>query len=721
MLCGVVVWAFLSQREDKEPEPVAAKEEVWEGEMVIDPLQFEMEQEAKPEPVAEKPAPEPVAVAVADPTPVPEVVAKVPELPKPEPKVETPAPTKALEARMLLGSKAADEKLLLADLEATIKSGEWSAYRDQLQRSVESSAAVLPKDIRGDKLEALLKQPEFYTTLLRWKMLKQFPPILWKNASDSPGFEEFSKHVFADVAVMEEVLMTVQEEDDVLKVLPMMVNLWSVHTDTEKPELSAKYFNLNLACAVVFDQNVSYVNGDSESDSEYSSGVDARTRYDWYVRQNERGYLEVSIDRSPARDLTFVVCAPVTEAELDWAVKEFRSLRRKSWGKTYGEVEYLMERAVDGLDPYESYTLEEILKEGGICGDQTHFCVNTARAAGIPALGLSGMTNRGGHAWAAVKIEDDEWSTKIGRIGGVSQGKGKDPQTGGDINEQDIWMWSSREYRRSSRKLELQRQLWLSELFGVLGKSDLQGVVVKHAERDGEPFPEYWQALYGAMKADPKMAEKPDDSGTLRAYKDFCDALKREFKENPRMASLAHTVEEEHLFPHMDLGDVRRQLDRDRRRQYREAPEQADLITTSLKREAEWIVRKVTEEAEEAEKDEEEKEEALHEARTDISQFYDKSLREYGKSVSGFATMCDDYFSFVKDDEEIAPKAVRDMELAFKRVVDTDSDDWFRAKTEVGLHKRISQMYRQVGEEKKADLMDRRLETQIERARRKAL
>ena len=61
------------------------------------------------------------------------------------------------------------------------------------------------------------------------------------------------------------------------------------------------------------------------------------------------------------------------------------------------------------------------------------------------------------------------------------------------------------------------------------------------------------------------------------------------------------------------------------------------------------------------------------------------------------------------------------MELAFKRVVDTDSDNWFRAKTEVGLHKRIAEMYRQVGEEKKAEVMERRLETQIERARRKAL
>ena len=141
-------------------------------------------------------------------------------------------------------------------------------------------------------------------------------------------------------------------------------------------------------------------------------------------------------------------------------------------------------------------------------------------------------------------------------------------------------------------------------------------------------------------------------------------------------------------------------------------------MTTSLKRESDWILKKMLEEAEE---DEEAQAEARKEALRDISRFYDRALREYGKAVSGFKTMADDYFAFVKDEEELGRKAVRDIELAFKRVVDTDSDDWFRAKTEIGIHRRICEMYRHVGEGKKADVMERRLETQMERARRKAL
>lgn len=633
--------------------------------------------------------------------PVPPVSDSPPAVP---PVPSEPEAVKTLPVRQLLGRQSATAELLNEDLEQAIATGAWDAYRTQLKDSVSLSISKLPDEARASDVSQLMDQPAFRISLLRWKLLQFFPPTLWVAASERTGFPEFCRHALGQPDILEEMLMTVQPEDDPIKSLELLVRLWSSHK--ESPELAPKYFRLALACAVVFDKDLAYV----ESSDEYQTTIDAMSRYQWYVAQNERGYLEVSIERSPARDLTFVVCAPVTETELDWAVKEYRSLRRKSWGRTFGDVEYLMERAVEGLNPYDSYTLEQIQKEGGICGDQTHFCVNTARAAGIPALGLSGVTDSGPHAWAAVKVEDDEWSTQIGRIKGVSRGRATDPQTGRSITEQDIWMWSSREYNRASRKLAVWRQLWLAELFGALELPLWQAQAVRSVQRDGEPFPKYWQARYESMKVDPELLARPEAAETLRSWQALCDDLKREFKDNPRMAQLAITIEEEHLFPHLELGDIRRQLARDRRRQQREASEQTDLVTTSLKREAEWIRTKLA-------KEEEGEQEALRE----ISRLYDRSLRDYGKSVSAFSVMADDYFGYVMDDKEIATKAVRDIELAFKRVVDTDSEDWFRAQTEVGIHRRICDMYRHLGEDKRADVMERRLETQMERARRKAL
>ena len=182
MAVGVVAWGFLSQREDK-PEVAQVeeppKEQILESELVDAPLEIEMIKEQPQAPV------EPVVENVIKPpteklTPVPEVVTRVPksEPPAPKPPAPKPEPPKSLENRMLIGSKAADEKLLLKDLDDIIKSGQWKAYRDQLESSVNESMANLPDDIRSDKLQALMGEPAFYGTLLRWKMLKMFPPGL---------------------------------------------------------------------------------------------------------------------------------------------------------------------------------------------------------------------------------------------------------------------------------------------------------------------------------------------------------------------------------------------------------------------------------------------------------------------------------------------------------------------------------------------------------------
>src|SRR5690606_15177949 len=108
------------------------------------------------------------------------------------------------------------------------------------------------------------------------------------------------------------------------------------------------------------------------------------------------------------------------------------------------------------------------LKEGGICGDQSYFCVNTARAQGIPAIVLAGETDLGGHAWAAVKVSPDEWNTNVGRIGGVSKGEGGNPQIGGSISEQEIWLWNDRAHQSELSTLSVFRHLWLSDLYAAL-------------------------------------------------------------------------------------------------------------------------------------------------------------------------------------------------------------------------------------------------------------
>ena len=176
-----------------------------------------------------------------------------------------------------------------------------------------------------------------------------------------------------------------------------------------------------------------------------------------------------------------------------------------------------------------------------------------------------------------------------------------------------------------------------------------------------------------------------------------------EYKDNPRMAQLAAEAELEYIFPYGSENDARTAFIRERRRIVRESGEQMDLIAASLKREADLIVKRGGPEMNE-----------------EICKLYDGALRDYGSSITGFKMMAQDYFEFVKDDPDLAGKAARDIELAFKRVVETGTKEWFRAGTETSIYKMICGYYRAAGDTRKAETLERRYELLMRRAKRGA-
>ncbi len=631
-----------------------------------------------------------------------EVVAAKSDLPEIEITVTDTSPIvyKPLAKLKLVGSQASSTKERALDtelLKQAVDSGKWGEYRTILQQAIASEFPEISLGKGSKRYDAVWKEDAYYQAVLRSSVLEKFPESVLSSTTNSPSSASFMSWLMVNNSAMEEILLTLRQQDDSASVFQFLGKVWGKYK--ESPELADKYFNLALACAVVFDEKLPYKNSDT-----YNTSVDGLMRFLWYVEKNEGGLTEVSIDSSSARDLTFVVCSPVSENELEWALKKFRSLRRKSFGSTYGEVEYLMERAVEGLNPYEEYTLPEILKEGGICGDQSYFCVNSARAAGIPAFTLVGETSMGGHAWAAVKTKPDEWSTAVGRIGGVSEGKGRDPQGGQRINEQAIWLWSTREHQSRTNVVKVNRLLWLSDSIHAAKFTKEKSEMIKVAHIVGQQFPSVWKRMYEVLLADAIYIAEPAKSETVKLWTDLVKAMKLEFKRNPRMAALALKVEDKHVFPYADLNYVRREMARDRRRSDRDFQEQADLVTTSLKRESKLLLLR-------------DEDNAMRE----IGQLYDRALRDFGGSVSGFRTMAQDYFNMTKHDPKSAEKAVDDIASTFKRVVETGTKNWFRAKAEIDLHKLICQMYREIGEVKRAENMEKRLERALKQAKRSAL
>lgn len=456
---------------------------------------------ATPKPQKTAPPAAPAATPAAPPV-VAEAKLTAPTIPAPLP--ATPA---VVESKSTLGFSK-EQELILTGLDAgrdlakqrdkelfarAMDEGAWTDYRTFLARSLSASLDKLGKGQGLTRFDPVLKEPALYQAFLRWLVLGHFTEAEIKATVTDSYTGSLLAWLGTTPPAMEEFLFTIKPEDDAAKVLSFLTEAWP---NMEKK--MDKYFPLTLACAVVFDREIR-ISHPVGAGSDASATVDPKARLTWFIEKDEKGQLAAPVHRSSARDLVWVVCAPVSTSELQWSLDKMH-LSQKHWGNAYGMINYLMERAVNGLNPYKEYTFAEILKRGGICGDQSYFCANTARAQGIPAINFSGETDLGGHAWVGLKITSDEWTTGGGRIGGVSKGQTTDPQTGKSLTEQEVQTWSERSHRSPATTLAVGRHLWLARFLQETGKTADHAATVRLANQIGPAFAETWNVLFQLLK-----------------------------------------------------------------------------------------------------------------------------------------------------------------------------------------------------------------------------
>lgn len=628
-------------------------------------------------------------------------LARAPDV-KSEPKESATEPTAAEkllaeDPLLLVGMRATMREARQRDdeiLDRVLNEGTWDAYRVLLQISLRESLPPIDSINRWERFYETLQTPLAYQALLRWRTLGLFTQSELKSSLLYAENVEFLKWTLTSNETMDELLLTLEEEDKAQEVLNFLASVWSIDEETYKD-----YFSLALACAVVFDEplRIQHILGDDSQ--EVDPLIDPVERFQWYL--DNRNRLETNPKRMRAKDLIWVVCASVQTSELDWALDEMK-LRQKDWGQTYGMVRYLMERAVERENPYEEYSLKEILDEGGICGDQTYFTVNTARANGIPAISLSGSTQAGPHAWAAIQLDDREWTTSVGRIDGSSKGQGRNPQTRKPLTEQDIQLWNDRDYQSDSLSLEVHRLLWLSDLFKVWEMDAERSTAVQLANRKGRAVLETWEAQFHLLKDQMEMIGDPEKPSNLEAWKDFAKAMRREFDENPRMAALATVAEMEYVLPYGSAKDAKMAFARERRRIENESSEQVDLLADSLKREAQLMTMREGEDA----KDE-------------IMKLYRTALRDYGHDATAFNLLSDEYFSLSSSDKEMAEEVAKDIESSYKRFIETNTDEYFRVQLEVDLLRKVAGFHKKAGNLRRGETLLKRAERRMERAVRR--
>ncbi len=655
-----------------------------------------------PAPVAKEPAkvkeePEPPKV-VSAPKPAPMEKPRVEPAPMPKKIEPAPAPAPSVDeariAAIFAGTLPLDERTsqttaaleqAKAARDAALTHGKWTEWSAMLRRSLLATVkSIGAGSVTPQGLMALAKNPAFTLALEQAAFLATLPPQAGATITQQREAHSFYSWLLSTPSALESWLLTVRPaHDDIGAALEQWAEL--VKKD---PAAKDKYMNLALACALVFEKPM-------KLSRDYSDvTISATERYAYYKRHAAKGDLALNPDKLTARDLVWVVSAPVPESEMEWALQKMK-LRQKSWGGAYNIVEYDMERAVKDTNKYDAYTFSEILKKGGICGDRSYFAAYTARAAGIPAAYISGDGARGGHAWISWLSEENKWEFS-GRYSGYPLGSSRNAQTGKSESEQEF-------IRRTDRSasdeglLRGLRPVWLAQAVEADGAVDIAALIFDGASALGDKVPAVWQA---------KLAFWSSHRGdaSVEQWRGFLDVLKRQMKDDPNILAEARAAEEKFVFPRQDSSIAMKELKKDARRLEKAddetAVDQADQIAKVLKQQADVLAAKGTLDP--------------------VRSLYDKSYREHGRNPAVFKKLAADCWSLVKSDPEVAKKACRDMESAFRRYIDAGGD-YFDVTSQMSALNVISTCYREIGEEKKAEALAKDVTKANEKAGKNAL
>ncbi len=223
------------------------------------------------------------------------------------------------------------------------------------------------------------------------------------------------------------------------------------------PELFKRYASLALAIAVVFDvpPPPDWPHGQISASPAPRSWPSARDAFSWWIREDRGGRTYHPLTKLGADELKFVVDAAAPFDELEWS-QQVANYPLDQLEKAYVMIQYRMERLTSGRMhwPKKTYTLPEILGEGGICVDQSYFATHVGKARGVPTLLFVGAGNDGRHAWFGFLTGKQQWKLDAGRYAEQRfvTGYTRDPQTWRVMTDHELLFLSERFRSRATFK-----------------------------------------------------------------------------------------------------------------------------------------------------------------------------------------------------------------------------------------------------------------------------
>jgi hypothetical protein len=632
---------------------------------------------ATPPPVvAATPAP-PVAEARRRPEPV-----AAPPAPAPMP--ATPAPVVARSAESypglaslnLSGAVAAgdpDRQRLQRATQWAIATGDWSRHFDALQNILIVAASPGSATQRGQNLERIVALGTPGLVLEQAHFIRRVGAGTLKTFCAEPENREFLAWLLARPAILTAFNRALCPEDKAGDALAQWRLIWSDDAASREP-LAA----LAIACALVFDEpvkiNARVFGIDKKSESLSDDGAAAPkqaaalTRFRFYRDSARKGALKTPLAEMSPWELMWVVDAPVPESELVWAQKNV-NFSRRDWGKAYGHIRYRMDKATQGVNPYQAYTLAEIEKEGGVCADQAYFAAMTAKANGIPAMVISGEGDRGAHAWVGYESGRNEWNLTTGRYAGDSYAAGttSHPQTRARIKEHELKQLTD-PVRRTAGWQKSESLLAFAALASDPAHRDLAAAASDAALQAAPRNFDAWTARLDRLAAQkPPTAEWLKESARMRTiFREYSDLVQR-----------IDQREADYLAATGDTAAARKLVSLQTARMERKDAGRTDLILDSVAREAELAGRTGGPAA--------------------VGRVYRDALKSKGEEVVGFKKIAAQYYDWGRANGQ-GPATVRDLVSFFDRHHTEPTRDTFAMGAFRGVLRQLTAMAQEQGQ-----------------------
>lgn len=486
-----------------------------------------------------------------------------------EPDLSRP-PTSADKAALIAGGWAAGRDLLAAKLGEKYRPGfsgrpgatgsaayrEWLTLwkwfdllaRDEAREAAAWAARRLFKDPESDKivflplgvpapvevsplpkerLGELLSHPEALTDLLA-RLLPETMPRPESQPIAARLSPEILQTWIADSA-FSEMFFSVLDADDYAPGV-----LWNLQEiQTAHPAEARAYQALAVAVAIVYDTQWPAFWPHHQVDAKRVplATMPPAERFMAWVAANESRTLLGDLRRMGPEYLKFVVDAPLAESEFTWARKNAK-FPRANFERAFSAVPYKFDRIKSQQFSWDrdAYTLEAILKRGGICVDQAYFAMIAGKARGIPTLFFTGQGSDGGHAWFGYLKSSDRWDMDAGRYENQNYATGfaLDPQTWRPISDHDLRALAEG-FRRTPAYAAARDDLVLAGLFEEQGNRDLADKATESALGVCPQMPEAWEARGRFLNASgaPPEARRALHEAAIRQFQNRRDQRTR--------------------------------------------------------------------------------------------------------------------------------------------------------------------------------------------------